>query len=166
MGPSDRLPERLNPAHEAKLPNLRRSGYVVTSECSTRYNWVAYAASDLTRKWDPGMLPLPGYYWPPGAIRGQGIEALVSAFEAIGYEICSRADLEDGYEKVALYMNQFGSWEHEAKQEQDGWWSSKLGNLEDIRHPTPHAVSSADYGQAMYFMRRRKRGEHQTTEEA
>jgi len=29
------------------------------------------------------MLPLPGYYWPPGAIRGQGIEALVSAFETL-----------------------------------------------------------------------------------
>jgi hypothetical protein len=105
---------------------------------------VAYAANDLTRKWDSGMLLLPGYYWPPGAMRGAGIEALVSAFEVLGYEICSGADLEEGYEKVALYVNQFGSWEHAARQEEDGWWSSKLGNLEDIRHPTPYAVSSAD----------------------
>ena len=111
------------------------------------------------------MLPLPGYYWPPGAIRGQGIEALVSAFETLGYEICSGTDLEYGYEKVALYAKRFGSWEHVTKQEEDGWWSSKLGNLEDIRHPTPHAVSSADYGQVMYFMRRRKRGQRESTED-
>jgi len=111
------------------------------------------------------MLPLPGFCWPPGAIRGQGIEALVSAFETLGYEICSGTDLEYGYEKVALYAKRFGSWEHVTKQEEDGWWSSKLGNLEDIRHPTPHAVSSADYGQVRYFMRRRKPGQRESTED-
>jgi hypothetical protein len=107
------------------------------------------------------MLTLPGFYWPPGAIRGQSIDALVSAYETLGYEICSGADLEDGYEKVALYVNQFGSWEHIAKQEEDGWLSSKLRNLEYIRYPTALAVSSADYRQVMYFMRRRKRGQHE-----
>jgi len=164
MGQSERLPDRLDPALEAKLPNLRKSGYVVTSDRSPRYNCVAYAAGDLTQKWDCTMLPLPGYYWPPDATRGQGIDALVSVFATLGYEICSGAALEAGYEKVALYVSQFGSWEHVAKQEEDGWWSSKLGIREDIRHPTPHAVSSPDYGQVMYYMRRRKRGHDESTE--
>lgn len=158
MGQSEGIPNRLSPAHEANLPNLKRHGYVVTSKRDSRYNCVAYAADDFTHKWDSGMMPLPGYYWPSGAIRGQGIEALVSAFETIGYKICSGADLEDNYEKVALYVNQFGSWEHAAKQESDGSWSSKLGKSEDIRHRTPHAVCGALYGQVMYYMRRTKRG--------
>jgi hypothetical protein len=102
------------------------------------------------------MLPIPGYYWPPEAIRGAGIDALVSAFEVTGYEICSGADVEDGYDKVALYVDQFGDWLHVAKQDADGWWSSKLGNSEDIRHRTPHALSGPEYGQVMYYMRRPK----------
>jgi hypothetical protein len=112
------------------------------------------------------MLPIPGYYWPPGAIRGSGIDALVSAFEVIGYAICSGADVEDGYDKVALYIDQHGFWLHAAKQETDGWWSSKLGNLEDIRHRSPHALSGREYGQVMYYMRRPKRGQHEIPEEA
>lgn len=167
MGQSQGLPERLPPAVEAEFPNLRRSGCVVTSESDPRYNCVAYAAGDLTRKWDSGMMQLPGYYWPPGAQRGSGIEALVSAFEVIGYEMCQGPDLEEGYEKVALYVDRLGLWTHAAKQEEDGWWSSKLGDGIDIRHRTPQAVYNRTYGQVMYYIRRAKRGSaDERTEEA
>jgi hypothetical protein len=130
-----------------------------------RYNCVAHAAGDYTHRWDCTSLLFPGYYWPPGAARGEDIEALVSAFECIGYERCAGYHLEDGYDKVALYVDQDGFWTHAAKQEQNGAWSSKLGLLEDIRHRTPHALSGPEYGQVMYYMRRTKRGAHETTEE-
>jgi hypothetical protein len=61
----------------------------------------------------------------------------VSAFECIGYEICAGGQLEEGYDKVALYVDQQGFWTHAAKQEGDSIWSSKIGEYEDIRHPTP-----------------------------
>ena len=141
-------------------------GYTVTSNHDQRYNCVAHAADDYTRKWAFIPLPCPGYYWPPEAVKGDGIEALVSVFETLGYELCAGDHLEDGYQKVALYVDQQGYWSHAARQEEDGAWSSKLGDYEDIRHRTPHALSSPDYGQVMYYMRRPKRGLHETTEEA
>jgi hypothetical protein len=90
----------------------------------------------------------------------------VSVFECLGYEICAGEHVEDGYDKVALYVDQQGFWTHAAKQESDGIWSSKLGEYEDIRHSTPHAVSGPAYGQVMHYMRRPKRGQHETTEES
>jgi hypothetical protein len=90
----------------------------------------------------------------------------VSAFECLGYEICAGDRVEDGYDKVALYVDQQGFWTHAAKQEDDGSWSSKIGEYEDIRHPTPHTMSGREYGQVMYSMRRPRRGQHETTEES
>lgn len=88
-------------------------------------------------------------------MRGGTIAALVSAFGAIGYEICAGDHLESGYEKVALYVDSRGGWTHAAKQLEDGAWSSKLGDSYDIRHSTPHALHSNIYGQVMYYMRRK-----------
>ena len=50
------------------------------------------------------MLPEPGYYWPPGALRdddNNDIEALMRCFAEIGYQECDNGDLEIGYEKIA-----------------------------------------------------------------
>ncbi len=106
----------------------------------------------MTKKWDPTAIPLPGYYWPPNARRDAHPDALRSAFEAIGYEVCERDNLEDGYEKVALYVDANGSWA--AKQEANGEWSCKLGNEEDVRYKTPHSFGDSIYGHVAYFMKR------------
>ena len=126
MGQNERLPERLDPTLEANFPNLRMMGYTVTSKHDQRYNCVAHAADDSTRKWALLPIPWPGYYWPSKAVKGDGIEALVSVFETLGYELCAGDHLEDGYQKVALYVDQQGYWSHAARQEEDGAWSSKL----------------------------------------
>ena len=107
------------------------------------------------------MIPLPGYYWPPGADRGSSADALKIAFEAIGYQVCAGGDLEPGYEKVALYIDDDGFWQHAAKQESNGEWSSKLGNEEDIRHVHPHCFGDSLYGHVVYFMRRPVSGGHE-----
>lgn len=104
------------------------------------------------------MVPFPGYYWPDGADRGDGPDSLRSAFEKIGYEICTSQDLEPGYDKVALYIDDDGFWTHAAKQREGGDWSSKLGNSEDIAHQTPHCFGGSIYGNVCYYMKRRKAG--------
>jgi len=154
MGQTQGLPERLDSQHEAALPNLIKSGYQVTSPRTPQYNCIAYAGADTTKKWDCGGLPRPGYYWPPGATRGASIEALVSAFQCIGFEFCNSNDCETGYERVALYVDKEGKWTHAARQLADGNWSSKLGDCEDIRHPTPEALSNGVYGRVIHYMRR------------
>lgn len=105
------------------------------------------------------MIPVPGYYWPPGAIEGDGLDALVSAFEAIGYEMCTCGESQvEGFEKVVLYVDSDGDWTHAAKQLEDGEWSSKLGDEEDIQHRSPHGLASKAYGSAVCYMRRRLAG--------
>ncbi len=67
---------------EAVFPRLARPNYEVTSDETTAYNCIAFAADDTTRKWDCPTIPDPGYYWPPGAIRGDELAALVSRIRA------------------------------------------------------------------------------------
>jgi hypothetical protein len=154
VGSQEGLPVKLDPSLERKFKALVSAGYRVTSEWTTAYNCIAYAAGDTSRKWDCTPVPIPGYYWPPEAKTGDYIDALESAFEVIGFTQCDNGDLEDGYEKVALYVDSNGKWTHAAKQLPDGNWSSKLGNAEDIAHRSPHCFGGSDYEDVMRFMRR------------
>lgn len=155
MGKKRRLPKRLPKATEQLFPNL--TDYTVTSPRDAAYNCVAFAAGDTARKWDPGMLPAPGYYWPPRALQNDNddLDALKRAFEAIGYEECATSDLEVGFQKIALYAIEEDDWLHAAIQETNGEWSSKLGSGYDIRHKTPQCVEGPLYGAVMCFMKRK-----------
>ena len=131
--------------------------YVVTSPNDATYNCIAFAAGDAARKWDAGMLPAPGYYWPPRALEddNDSIDALKRAFAQLGYEGCATGDLEAGCQKVALYALTKDDWLHAAIQEPNGEWSSKLGTGYDIRHKTPQCVEGPLYGTVMCFMKKR-----------
>jgi hypothetical protein len=155
MGKERGLSERLAPEDEKVFPGLIDVGYRVTSPKDTGYNCIAYAVGDLTRKWDPAELPTPGYYWPPGASRDNHPDALRSMFESLGYEVCSSGDLEIGFEKVVIYVDNHGAWSHAARQEPNGEWSSKLGDAEDVRHRTPHCFGGSIYGDVAYYLKRR-----------
>ena len=139
---------------EAIFPNLAASGYTAKSERSGVYNCIAYAAGDENRKWE-GYREL-GYHWPDGAKERHVLDALISAFERLGYTLCASDALEPDHEKVAMYVDSDGMWTHAAKQRDDGQWTSKLGNLEDIIHRTPDAVAGRDpaYGVVACYMKR------------
>jgi hypothetical protein len=137
---------------------LAAAGYEITSEATPSYNCIAWAAGDPTRWWEcgeDGPIDEPGVYWPEGAKSGFGLEALISAYEAIGYELCPAGgpEPEEGYEKVALYAED-GEWRHAAKLLEDGRWSSKLGDLEDVSHNSPEDVCGPFNGELACFMRR------------
>jgi hypothetical protein len=154
MGKESGLPDRLPESIERLFPNLTE--YVVSSPKDASYNCVAFAAGDTARKWDPGRLPEPGYYWPKNALRedNDGIEALKLAFASIGFEECPDGALEPGHQKVALYALHQDDWLHAAVQEASGQWNSKLGASYDIRHKTPQCLEGATYGHVVCFMRK------------
>jgi hypothetical protein len=142
-------------------PELAAAGYVSTSDATIVYNCIAWAADDVTQWWEcatDGPINEPGYYWPPNAIHGLGIDALISAYETRGYTVCEDSSLEAGFEKVALYA-EHGEWLHAAKQLTEapwsGYWSSKLGDLDDVRHIHPSDVSGENNGHVICFMKRR-----------
>lgn len=134
---------------EKAFPELAKAGYAITSPQNKTYNCIAWAAGVNTEWWDS----MPGYKWPDTATRDDNVHALVSAYAALGFEICPGGVLEFGFDKVAVYGAN-GLWTHAARQLPSGKWTSKLGRSEDIEHETPEAVAGTAYGSVICFMRR------------
>ena len=90
-----------------------------------------------SQRWD---CDVPGSYWPPSLPRDNRIETLMRLFAREGFALCDDGSLEPGYEKIALYAF-VGHFTHVARQLEDGRWSSKLGNLELVVHPSPASLA-------------------------
>jgi len=136
-------------------PNLGKTQFKVTSKHTKEYNCFAYAAGENDRWWSP--LPDELYYWPPGVKQSEFIDAYIEAYGTLGFKQCGDGTLEDGYEKIAFYSLSDDKVTHVAKQLEDGLWSSKLGNLEDITHELS-GLEGNFYGKAYIFMKRYRLG--------
>ncbi len=80
------------------FPKLTDGNHELTSPKTINYNCIAWAAQNTGRWWQPGM------FWPIDSPRDDhGIGVLVLAFKKLGFEECDDGELEDGFEKVALY---------------------------------------------------------------
>ena len=134
---------------EKEHPNLKTSGYEITSESTDLYNCITWAAGDDSIWWSHAV----GDYWPASVPRSPEAWALVLVFESLGYAVCDSDALEPGYEKVAVYV-QNGEWRHAARQLSDGRWTSKIGQFEDIIHPAPENLVDDSYGSIHCIMRR------------
>lgn len=134
------------------FPALRQEGYETTSPATIIYNCIAWAADDNTQWWEPD--PIGVCFWPSDAPREWTIEAIVAAFETLGYRCCEDCDLEQQIEKIAIYAHPSGEPTHVAWQMVDGRWSSKLGEGADITHTTLGGLESPIYGTACAYMKR------------
>lgn len=138
---------------EAAFPGLRDSRWQITSPQTPRYNCIGWAAGEETRWWWPDRMGLG--FWPQSVPREETLDAFVSVFQSIGFEVCDSDELEAGIEKVAIYCRENVP-KHAARQLDDGQWSSKLGPLEDIRHELA-SLTGATYGTvAVILMRQRQ----------
>jgi hypothetical protein len=157
-GDGEVRPQHLDVQREAYFPNLRRDQYRITSDETPNYNCIAHAAGADNRPWWP--VDAVGVYWPEGVNRAETLEAFVSAYGRQGYAPCDSADHEDGFEKVALYVDGSGEPVHAARQLRDGKWTSKLGDWEDIEHETlavledDHLAQGRGYGKVAQILRR------------
>lgn len=129
-----------------EFPRLNANNHRVTSPESADYNCVAWAAGDSHRWWQPGVC------WP-GSTEGLGLESLEAALRSLGYEPCPDGDLENGFEKVAVYSSG-AFFTHVARQLASGKWTSKIGQLEDIEHDDPEVLAGGAYGRVESNMRR------------
>jgi hypothetical protein len=142
---------------ELRYQSLRNSSYCVTSSRTPTYNCIAWAAGENDRPWWPIPSPLAPYYWPEND-KDESLEDFISAFETLGYISCENGDLEEGCEKVAIYINDQGEPSHMARQLHTGSWTSKCGDLEDVQHNLED-LEGGDrygYGKVSHFMKRRK----------
>ena len=139
---------------EATFPYLPTIGYVITSPATTDYNCIAWAAQDIDVWWWPDPLQL--YYWPPDIPRDVTLDSFIKAYESRGYSRCQSSNYEAGWDKIALYVDANGTPTHAARQLKTGYWTSKLGTLEDIEHKTLESLNGNQYGSVSVIMRRRK----------
>ena len=148
------------PHLEKFFPNLQGSRYEVKSPCDSEYNCIAWAANN-TRWWfEPSRSR--SKYWPAGLPRGEGEYTLAnyaSVFTKCGYKRCRSPRHEPLYEKVALYVDQYGIPSHAARMNAEGIWLSKIGECEDIEHDSLEALEGPDeaYGYVKLILKRRLR---------
>ena len=135
------------------FPSLDANNHRLTSPITSDYNCIAWAAEEDDRWWWPG--PVSVSYWPQGIARVPTCDAFVDAFKTIGYDVCVTPELEEGFAKVALYVDANNNPTHMARQLADGTWTSKLGQAYDINHHTLEAISGPTYGAPSVFLRKR-----------
>lgn len=120
-------------SHRLELKiGIKDPTYCVTSEPTEQYNCIAWAAGQTDRPWWPIPYQAP-YYWPEEA-EEEDLETFIKGFGCLGYVVCQSRELEVGFEKVALYVDENGDPCHMARQLSCGKWTSKCGGLEDITH--------------------------------
>jgi hypothetical protein len=141
---------------EGDFPNLRTTQWEITSPITDIPNCIGWALHDVNQFWDPSMVGVRGYYWPPGIPRVWNRNTLRQVFELHGYSVCDNAELEVGFEKVAIYVDEDDEPTHATIQTELGKWSSKLGVYEDIEHPGVDSLESKAYGTVAIVMKRRR----------
>lgn len=140
---------------EAIFPQLVPQHYRITSPISKRYNCVAWAAGDEGKWWWPGDGSNESY-WPPSAPQEESLAAFVAAFASLDYKSCTDSSLESEFERIAIFVDENGVPTHVARQLDNGSWTSKIGELEDIEHRLSDLEGSA-YGTVAQIMKRARR---------
>lgn len=137
---------------ERDYPNLKLTGYEVTSSDTIDYNCVAWAMGETDTWWWP--IPEHESYWLPHVPRQETLEAFIQLFNKVGYEICLTPIYENNFQKIAIYvLNEKPT--HVARQLNNGKWTSKLGSNEDIIHHELQGLEGEKYGKVTIIMKRK-----------
>lgn len=137
------------PEIENLFPTLCESPFEITSPATRAYNCTAWVAHDVRRWW----WPAPGGYWPDDASKERSLGAFRRMYELLGFQYCPSRGYEEGFEKVAVFVDVEGKPTHAARQLRNGRWTSKLGGAEDIEHEL-HDLEGDQYGRVGLVMKR------------
>jgi len=151
MGSRERVHRIMGLPLRLIFPNLTKQNHSICSPPSDNYNCIAWAYGVSNKLMWPGV---PGYHWPSEVVGVDKLEALKQLYLNEGYEECDNGQRENGFEKVAIYVNEEGP-QHAARQLESGRWTSKLGRREDIEHYTLETLEGRVYGKATVFLRKR-----------
>jgi hypothetical protein len=116
--------------------NLNDECYQLTSDENPKYNCVAWVLG-IDKEW---WWPAKGYRWLNSIPLEPTLTNFISFFE---------------FEKVAIYCKD-GYVEHVSKQKENGKWTSKLGQLDDITHDTCEQLEGYLYGNVVQYLKRVK----------
>lgn len=132
-------------------PKLNAQDGHVTSPDTVFNNCFAWAAGDKVNRWE---ISRPHVWFT--ASKAETVENYLENYGYVGFEETDSCDYEEGFEKIALYVDKTGEPQHAARLLDNGSWTSKLGNLEDIEHKTLECIECDVYGIATTFLKRPK----------
>ncbi len=136
------------------FPKLANDDWRKTSEKEIRYNCFAWAGGDNSNRWEPSKDGTGHCLW----FNGDNSPLVNNFIDNYGYvqykEIADSPDYEDGIEKIAFYVNEYGTCEHAARQKENGFWTSKLGYGIDIEHKTLESLEGEFYGYVKVILKR------------
>jgi hypothetical protein len=140
-------------AAERQIPALREADYEPQSPRNKGYNCFAWAARDSDSCWDPPGLA-DWTYWPEGVPTWESLENYRRAYATVGFVDCDDGALEEGVEKIAIFVDTEGSPIHAARQLPNGRWTSKLGKGIDIEHDFDALEGDPAIGDFACFLKR------------
>ena len=134
------------------FPFLAVSGGYHTSLYDMDYNCIAHTSGDDSKWWWP--IVIRGDEFWPIAEREHTLECFEKMFSHYGYEVCNDENMEENFEKIAIFVGQNGLPTHAARQIENGAWTSKLGRGIDIEHSDLTGVQGLTYGTVAVIMKR------------
>jgi hypothetical protein len=148
----------LQSPHRTNYENIRPDNFVCSSDRTNHrpcggYNCIAWAAGKTDKWWWPIDDPCAFWPIPIDPINPVTLEQFIKAFESEGFSKCRNGRFENGFEKVAIYVDADDEPTHAARWLPKGVWSSKMGQGEDIEHKTLKVVEGKGYGTAKAFLK-------------
>jgi hypothetical protein len=119
------------------------------------YNCIAWAAGKTDKWWWPIADPCAFWPIPLDPKDPVSVAQFIKAFATERYAVCRHGRFENGYEKVAIFVDPSGEPTHAARLLPNGVWTSKMGRGEDIEHPALVVVEGRLYGTVKVFLKRR-----------
>ena len=116
------------------------------------YNCIAYAMG-TDQMWVAPYRDAPWVWWPDTCPFNDDLDSLIQAFEALGFEKCTSADNEDGYDKAILYQ-EGGLWKHASRVTGTEECESKLGESWKVQHDRGDVFAGSIYGTIYAVMKR------------
>jgi hypothetical protein len=135
------------------FPNSSKEKFCATSPPTWSYNCIAWACGDNSKWYWPDSSEIS--YWPDEVPRQVTIEAFIKLFERLDYFLAQNGEMEIGFEKIAIFVDEDSKPTHAARQLDNGLWTSKLGPNHDISHSI-FSMSNGVYGNVSVFMKRRR----------
>ena len=134
------------------LPDLEEGvSFEFTSEVDYNYNCLSWALSCNTRPFENAK----GAFWPWKDIPDDTAEGWAQVCQTHGFTPTENSDFSAGYEKIAILRDEEGDL-HAARQDRNGKWKSKLGDIgPDIDHDGLAPLESA-YGKVVRVLQRHR----------
>lgn len=133
------------------FPNSQDDPFIITSRPTPTYNCIAWAYGDNTRWYWPD--PSNIYFWPNNIPRAISIGSFIELFYMIDYRVCENGSIENGFEKIAIFVDERGIPTHAARLLINGFWTSKLGQDIDVSHSI-NSIEGGGYGHVSVYMKR------------